>query len=72
MRFFAGARPSSPSVMVWKENTACSNVNDFSQGFSAKITFYCMEYVESAAEDRPETLWSHLKADICFVMALVL
>ena len=59
--------------MVWKENTACSNVNDFSLGFSAKITFYySMEYVESAAEDSPETDCSHLKADICFVMALVL
>lgn len=53
--------------MVWKENTACSYVNDFSLGFSAKITFYCMEYVESAAEDRPKTHCSHLKADSGFV-----
>lgn len=57
--------------MVCKENTAHTNVNDFSLGFSAKITFYCMEYVESA-EDKPETYCSHLKADICFVMLLVL
>lgn len=59
--------------MVWKENTARANVNDFSLGFSAKITFYCMEYVESAEpEPEPETYCSHLKADICFVILLVL
>lgn len=66
MRFFAGARPSSPSVMVWRESTACSNVSDFSQGFTAKITFYCMEYVESAAEDRPEDMLQSFESRYLF------
>lgn len=69
MRFFAGARPSSPSVMVWRESTACSNVSDFSQGFTAKITFYCMEYVESAAEDRPEDMLQSFESRYLFLAA---